>query len=216
VARGHKEALRAAARTLLRRKGLRATTARDLVEESDTNLASIGYHFGNKDALMGAALSDLVREWSARPMAAGRQAHGSGPGEPLAAGLRTMLDGLGERRPEILAVLEAVVASGRGDPVGAALPGAVRDALAAVAAGVRESAPQLTEGQAAAAAAVIVALHDGLALLTTTAPDAVPDPEAVLAALAGLGTELQPVVGMGPRPVSTIIEERGGAGHDRS
>jgi len=38
----------------------------------------------------------------------------------------------------------------------------------------------------------------------------------VLAALAGLGTELQPVVGMDPRQVSTIIEERGGRWHDRS
>ena len=198
MVRGHKEALRAAARTLLRRKGLHATTARDLVEESSTNLASIGYHFGGKDALMGAALTDLVQEWSARPIAAGRQARGAGPGQPLAAALRTMLDGLGERRPEILAVLEAVVASGRGDPIGAALPGAVRAALAAVAAGVRDSAPELTEQQAAAVAAVIVALHDGLALMTTTVPDAVPDPETVLAALAGLGTELRPVVGMDP------------------
>jgi len=210
VARGHKEALRAAARTLLRRKGLQATTARDLVEESDTNLASIGYHFGSKDALMGAALTDLVREWSERPVAAGRQAYGTGPGEPLAAALRTMLDGLGERRPEILAVLEAVVASGRGDPVGEALPGALRGTLASVTAGMQDSAPGLSAEEAAAAAAVVVALHDGLALLSTVAPDAVPEPEAVLVALAGLGALLLPVVGMDAKQVPTLIEERGG------
>ncbi|MGI5126824.1 TetR/AcrR family transcriptional regulator [Pseudonocardia sp. CA-107938] len=191
--RGHKEALRAAARTLLRRKGLQATTARDLVEESGTNLASIGYHFGSKDALMGAALTDLVRDWTERPVTASRAVHGAGQGAPLAAGLRTMLDGLGERRAEVLAALEAVVASGRGDPVGAALPGALRAALAAVAVEVRASAPDLDEQQAAAAAAVIVALHDGLALLSTAVPDAVPAPDAVLAALVGLGADLQPV-----------------------
>jgi hypothetical protein len=117
-----------------------------------------------------------------------------------------MLDGRGERRPEILAVLEAEVASGRGDPGGAALPGAVRAALAAVAVGVRESAPLRTEEQAAAVAAVVVALQDGVALLSTTVPDVVPDPEAVRAAPAGLGSELQPVVGVDPRQGPPINE----------
>lgn len=216
MARGHKEALRAAARTLLRRKGLQATTARDLVEESATNLASIGYHFGGKDALMGAALTDLIEEWSQRPVAAGRQAHGTGPGRPLAAALRTMLDGLDGRRSEILAVLEAVVASGHGDPIGAALPAAMRGTLAAVTREMQRSAPELTAQEAATASVVIVALHDGLALLSTVVPEAVPGPEAVLAALAGLGEELQPVVGTDARQVSTTIERRGGRGNERS
>ena len=45
---GHREQLLEAARRLLVERGSARITARDLVAESGTNLASIGYHFGSK------------------------------------------------------------------------------------------------------------------------------------------------------------------------
>lgn len=44
-------------------RGYGRTTARDIVEASGTNLASIGYHFGSKEALLNAAMMEAVGEW---------------------------------------------------------------------------------------------------------------------------------------------------------
>ncbi|GAY09330.1 TetR/AcrR family transcriptional regulator [Pseudonocardia sp. N23] len=53
---GHREELLAGAQECLHDKGWGRTSARDVVAASGTNLASIGYHFGSKDALLAAAL----------------------------------------------------------------------------------------------------------------------------------------------------------------
>src|ERR1700750_700140 len=61
---GHREQLRAAARRLLETRGYAHITARDLVAESGTNLASIGYHFGSKAALLNQAIEDSFAAWA--------------------------------------------------------------------------------------------------------------------------------------------------------
>src|ERR1700742_3280114 len=63
---GHREDLLTAARQCLQERGYARTTARELVAASGTNLASIGYHFGSKDALLSEALSALFEEWAQR------------------------------------------------------------------------------------------------------------------------------------------------------
>ncbi|WP_369212176.1 TetR/AcrR family transcriptional regulator [Streptomyces flavofungini] len=57
---GHREDLLEGAKRCLLAKGFVRTTARDIVKESGTNLASIGYHYGSKDALLAAAFVALV------------------------------------------------------------------------------------------------------------------------------------------------------------
>ncbi|MET9502398.1 TetR/AcrR family transcriptional regulator [Streptomyces sp. NPDC006259] len=57
---GHREDLLEGAKRCLLAKGFAATTARDVVKESGTNLASIGYHYGSKDALLAQAYVSLV------------------------------------------------------------------------------------------------------------------------------------------------------------
>jgi AcrR family transcriptional regulator len=57
---GHKEDLLAGAQRCLLAKGFVRTTARDIVAESGTNLASIGYHYGSKDALLVQAYVALM------------------------------------------------------------------------------------------------------------------------------------------------------------
>lgn len=59
---GHREDLLAGAKECLHDKGYGRTTARDIVAASGTNLASIGYHFGSKDALLNQALIQLTAE----------------------------------------------------------------------------------------------------------------------------------------------------------
>ncbi|MHA5051836.1 TetR/AcrR family transcriptional regulator [Streptomyces sp. SD15] len=60
---GHREDLLEGAKRCLLEKGFVRTTARDIVKESGTNLASIGYHYGSKDALLTQAFVELMQEW---------------------------------------------------------------------------------------------------------------------------------------------------------
>ena len=60
---GHREKLLAGAKRCLYERGYARTTARDIVAASGTNLASIGYHFGSKEALLNAAMIEAIDEW---------------------------------------------------------------------------------------------------------------------------------------------------------
>ncbi|GAA4015738.1 TetR/AcrR family transcriptional regulator [Allokutzneria multivorans] len=62
---GHREDLLAGAKQCLYERGYARTTARDIVAVSGANLASIGYHFGSKEALLTAALIEATEEWAA-------------------------------------------------------------------------------------------------------------------------------------------------------
>ncbi|MGW2230202.1 TetR/AcrR family transcriptional regulator [Streptomyces formicae] len=59
---GHREDLLEGAKRCLLDKGFVRTTAREIVKESGTNLASIGYHYGSKDALLVEAFLALIEE----------------------------------------------------------------------------------------------------------------------------------------------------------
>lgn len=61
---GHREDLLDGAKRCLLEKGFARTTARDIVKESGTNLASIGYHYGSKDALLAQAYVALLENVS--------------------------------------------------------------------------------------------------------------------------------------------------------
>lgn len=61
---GHREDLLAGAKRCLYELGYARTTARDIVAASGTNLASIGYHFGSKEALLTEALIEATDEWA--------------------------------------------------------------------------------------------------------------------------------------------------------
>ncbi|MFI2258386.1 TetR/AcrR family transcriptional regulator [Streptomyces tubercidicus] len=62
---GHREDLLEGAKRCLLEKGYAGTTARDIVAASGANLASIGYHYGSKDALMRQAIIASTEEWGA-------------------------------------------------------------------------------------------------------------------------------------------------------
>ena len=76
----HRERLLEAAIVCLQEKGYARTTARDLVAASDTNLASIGYHFGSKEHLLNVAVAEAFQRWL-KPLVA--LAAEPGPATPL-------------------------------------------------------------------------------------------------------------------------------------
>lgn len=77
---GHREDLLEGAKRCLLEKGFARTTARDIVKESGTNLASIGYHYGSKDALLAQAYISLVEGMSDGFGAAGENGVDGPPG----------------------------------------------------------------------------------------------------------------------------------------
>ncbi|GGZ59236.1 TetR/AcrR family transcriptional regulator [Streptomyces subrutilus] len=124
---GHREDLLEGAKKCLAEKGFVRTTARDIVSASGTNLASIGYHYGSKDALLTRAFIALMEEWGN-----GFQAGLEGSGGSLerfralwggvldryeesapvwAASMEVALSG--ERMPELRTMLAASQAEGR-------------------------------------------------------------------------------------------------------
>ncbi|MDQ1289366.1 MAG: hypothetical protein QG622_2932 [Actinomycetota bacterium] len=60
---GHREQLLRGAIQCLYERGYTRTTARDIVAASGTNLASIGYHYGSKDALLTSAMVQALGDW---------------------------------------------------------------------------------------------------------------------------------------------------------
>lgn len=79
---GHREELLDGAAQCLYEKGFGRTTARDVVAASGTNLASIGYHFGSKDALLTEALLAATTAWSEELDRALAEPDGAGPADP--------------------------------------------------------------------------------------------------------------------------------------
>lgn len=80
-----------------------------------------------------------------------------------------------------------------------------RESLDAVAASMTAANPGLPPEAAAAGAAVVVALHDGLALLSTSLPDRVPEPDVVIVVLIAFGAVLSDALGLGPAEVAALI-----------
>lgn len=104
----HREDLLAAARRLLRTKGYARITVRDLVAESKTNLASIGYHFGSKSALLNLAIGEAFEQWTeqlARIAMADLSASTRDRGISAWAAL---LDGLAGERELVVSYLQAL------------------------------------------------------------------------------------------------------------
>jgi AcrR family transcriptional regulator len=108
----HRTTLLEAARTLLRERTYGNITARDLVAASATNLGSIGYHFGSKEALLNEAIGLAFEEWADTIIRTIRIAPGQGP-LSLTDSLGTVLDEYDSIRPYFHAYIEALARSAR-------------------------------------------------------------------------------------------------------
>ncbi|MEU3316281.1 TetR/AcrR family transcriptional regulator [Streptomyces sp. NPDC006662] len=173
---GHREDLLEGAKKCLTEKGFVRTTARDIVSASGTNLASIGYHYGSKDALLTQAFIALIEEWGAGWGAESAGADGSlerlralwdgvvaqqGAAAPVwAASLEVALSR--DEKPELKAMMAASQVQGRRGLV-SLLTGAPED--------------QLTERDERTLGAVYQALLNGLMVQWLLDPATAPDGE---------------------------------------
>jgi AcrR family transcriptional regulator len=173
---GHKEELLAAARRCLVTRGYAKTTARDLVAESGTNLASIGYHFGSKDALLAEALSAAFMEYTEKVVAlagaAGRDttdAH-----RAVATAWLAMTNMQDEFRPLLVAFVEALAQAERSDPLRAQLAAGYEEMRSRIVEAILVVVPAAPANVARSVASFFVAVSDGYMLQWMLHPEATP------------------------------------------
>jgi AcrR family transcriptional regulator len=191
---GHREALLAGARQCLEEKGYARTTARDLVAASNTNLASIGYHFGSKEALLNEAIGQAFEEWTEHIVAVSVEAAADDPLEQAATSIRAMVEEFEGHRPLLLGFVEAVAQSERAPELRAQIARQYATARATIGDSVRDALG--SRGQEVGAdpeviASFLCAVCDGLMLQWLVDPDATPTGEQVVTSVGAALFTLQ-------------------------
>jgi AcrR family transcriptional regulator len=173
---GHKEELLAAARRCLIMRGYAKTTARDLVAESGTNLRSIGYHFGSKDALLAQALGDAAIEYADKVVArAGAlDPEITTPHDAVTAAWLAMTEMHDELRPLLVAFVEALAQTERSDPLRAQLAAGYEALRARIVDAVLALTPDLPPEAARSVASFFVAVADGYIVQWLVDPEGTP------------------------------------------
>ncbi len=182
----HRDDLLVAARTLILEKGFTATTARDLVAVSGTNLGSIGYHFGSRDALLSQAMEGLFDEWMELVVRAAFLDDDAPALVRAAASWKATIATLEEHQALIRAFVEALAHAERSPEFREQMREHYRRSQRHVA-GLVEAALG-PEAVAAGAdpmtiALFLIAVFDGLAVQFRMAPEATPSAEQLIAAL---------------------------------
>ena len=192
---GHRERLLAAAVDCLRERGYARTTARDLVAASGTNLASIGYHFGSKEALLNEAIAEGFRTWTAEVERAAFAPGDAGSLERLRLSLEATVDRFAELRPFLVAFVEAFPQAVRTPELRQRMAVAYEDVRRAGAEMVRRGLAadgiEIGQDEARAVASLLIASCDGLMLQWLLDPDAVPGSEGLLAAVTSVASRAQ-------------------------
>jgi AcrR family transcriptional regulator len=180
----HRDALLSAARTLMRQSGRGDITARDLVAASDTNLGSISYHFGSKDALLDEAARLVFEEWAvavARTVIADSDAP---PGVRLARSLEMILDDFDEMRPYFLGFIQIVAGSERSPETREQLIAHYRKQRDTVTTMITESlSHKIDDEDARHIASLLMSVSDGLMLQSLIDPDSAPTSSQLTLAL---------------------------------
>lgn len=184
----HRERLLAAARHCLVTQGYARTTARDLVAASDTNLGSIGYHFGSKDALLDLALEQAQAEYVEKVLAVATAAGASAGGlEGVKASWIEMVAAFGEMRELTIAFFEALVQAERSPELRERLAATSRQMRQAVRQGL-ERADVGDPARRDAIASYMIAVCDGLMVQWLLDPDVIPDGEELFEAARSVFT----------------------------
>ncbi|WFE64840.1 TetR/AcrR family transcriptional regulator [Micromonospora sp. WMMD714] len=181
---GHRERLLAGARVCLYERGYTRTTARDIVAASDTNLASIGYHFGSKEALLTAALVQAFEEWGVeidRVLRDGTQPDLLDRLESMWSGL---VESFGTHRPLWVAGIEAFALAEHLPVLREQLADSYARARPALAAFViRDGGENVSDGTRKALGSFLLALMIGLTVQRLLDPEAAPSGKELARAL---------------------------------
>lgn len=167
----------------MREAGGANITARDLVVASDTNLGSIGYHFGSKQALLDEAATAVFQEWATTVTKAISRDPDATPAEALANSLRIILDDFETMRPYFVGFIELASRSQGSETIREQLAVHYRKQRARVAEMISESLGEdFAAEDASSIASVLMAISDGLMLQLVIEPEDVPSSEELVRA----------------------------------
>jgi AcrR family transcriptional regulator len=191
----HRDQLLDGAIQCLRTKGYARTTARDIASAANGNLASIGYHFGSKEALLNEAIMRACEEWTTRLGEAAFATGSDSPLEQMGASWVAMLASFEDLRPVLIGLVEAVGQSAWSDDLRRELAAHYKTSREQVAAMVRASlgeGDEDAETNAAVVASFLIAVCDGLVLQWLLDPDSTPTGEELMSSLgSALGRAMQ-------------------------
>jgi AcrR family transcriptional regulator len=192
---GHREDLLTAARQCLEEKGYARTTARDLVAASGTNLASIGYHFGSKEALLNQAIVDAFEEWTDQVVATSMEGREGAPLEAMATSWVETLESFERHRSLLVAFVEALAQAERSPELRDQLAAHYQRCRDTIARSVAESLGAAEGVDQQAVASFLMAVCDGFILQWLLDPAAVPTGEELVLSLgAALAQITSPAV----------------------
>ena len=182
----NRERLIEGAISCLRVNGYARTTARDIAAASGANLASIGYHFGSKEALLNEAMIRIFEERTAHLDRVSSTSGDASALEQLATTFSTVLSMFEAHRPTLVAFLEAIAQSERSDELRARMAAHYRQTRTAVAqrtvaafGGTTDELP----GDPTVFASFLIATLDGLAVQWLLDSDDTPTGQDLVASL---------------------------------
>jgi len=173
VPRGHREALLDGARRCLLERGYAGTTARDLVAASGTNLSSLGYHFGSKEALLTEAMQQCFDEYIAQIAFADPSATSL---QQVWASWETLVSTFDQYRPLMVVFVEALAQAERVPELQAQLAECYERLRTTVTDMVHASTDGLSNASARQAASFLIATYNGLHVQWLLDPERAPTP----------------------------------------
>ena len=182
----HRDQLMQGAIECLRTKGYARTTARDIAAAANANLASIGYHFGSKEALLNEAILRTCEQWTERLGEAAFTDEDESPLEQMAASWVAMLSSFQEMRPALVGFIEAVGQSAWSQDLRHDLAAFYRTSREQVAAMVRKSLGEDMEQAGIdpkVLSSFLIAVCDGLVLQWLLDPDETPRADELVSSL---------------------------------
>jgi AcrR family transcriptional regulator len=180
---GHREALLLGARRCLEERGYARTTARDIVAASGTNLASIGYHFGSKEALLNEAIGQAFDEWTQQVGEIAMSVPDASPLDRMAASWVTLLDSFAAHRQMLVAFIEALAQAERSPELRAQLADFYQRTREQIAAMVHAAIGGVDDATAERVASFLIAVCDGFVVQYLLDPERTPSGEELVEAL---------------------------------
>ena len=196
---GHREDLLASAKRCLVERGYARTTARDLVNDSGTNLASIGYHFGSKEALLHEGMMEAIKEWGTEvEEALGTDLDDDAPPfERFVATWTRIIRSFTTHRALWIASVEALAQAERSPEVHGFVADALEQGRAGFPALFRLEAGTPAERQAAGA--LLQALMTGVGVQWLIDPKRAPSARDLAVALRIIGHNMKPAEPVNPK-----------------
>lgn len=162
-------------------KGYSRTTARDIAAASGANLASIGYHFGSKEALLNAAIIEAFDEWGNAVEGAMIDEGAASPAQRLESFLVRFAESLPGRGTWVVSSLQAFAEAGYAPEIKEQLAASMEEGRRSLAAMVLGLAPEEVQEGDLPLGALVLSLINGYVLQWFASPDQVP-PAAEMAA----------------------------------